>query len=692
MTRARALFAAAIFLSAFLVFLVQPLVGKFVLPWFGGAPAVWNTCLLFFQIALLAGYAWAHALAAWLPPRRQAQVHAALLVVSVLGLHLIGMSPPKPDAEPAGALLRLLAVAVGLPYLALAATGPLLQAWYARLWPTASPYPLYALSNAGSLLALIAYPVLVEPWLARRAQAWTWSILYVAAALLVLIAAAIAGQASARARVAAAALPPEDVARRTTFIDRVLWLALPAAASVLLSATTNLLCLDVAVVPFLWIAPLALYLLSYILAFAGPAWYPRWWVIGGLVAAVVEAGWMLHDDQNLGLRLAVAPTVLFLACWACHGEAARRRPAPRHLTGFYLSLAAGGAIGGALVALVAPLVLRWFYEYHAGLFACLAFALGSAFAATPVFARRWTLAVDAIEVLALVGLALVGVGASALRGVRSAERGFHGVLLIDDRLAADGALCRVLRHGSTIHGLQYLDREQRHWPTTYYSAESGAGRALRFLHVPERRVGVIGLGIGTLASYARAGERWTFYEIDRAVETAARRDFTFLADCPAVVDVVIGDARLTLDRQDAQGFDVLLVDAFTSDAIPVHLLTAEAFALYRRHLAKGGVIGVHISNRHLDLRPVVKRQAERLGMHALMITDEHDDNESEYSSDWVLLSANDALLGLEPLASGASHDFGDARVGLWTDEHTALWRVIDWGIGAPASSAVPAPR
>ena len=687
-------FAAATFLGAFLLFLVQPMIARYLLPWFGGGPAVWTGCMLFFQVVLLAGYAYAHVGARRLSLRGHAVLHLVVLAAAGWAAAMFALHPLRQplahagasELAPLGQMLLLLSTAVGLPALALSATSPLLNSWYARTIPTAgaSVYRLYAVSNAGSLLALVAYPFAVEPAMSRRAQVVAWSVAFAGFALL----GAYCASRGARSQKRSADRAPEPSSHAPLHVGlatRLLWLAFPACASVLLLATTNTLTHDVAAIPLLWVLPLALYLLTFILAFDQRRWYRR--NVAGLPLAFAAAGvcWELLGGQPgapAASRVGLLSAALFVCCMVCHGELAAVKPRPDGLTAYYLSVAAGGALGGVLVAVVAPLVLDRYAELHLALWACCALAL-----AAPYFARsddpsrrRPSGLVAMLSVAGLVALAVVlwaardpyslGVGTVVAR-----VRDLHGVITVYESHADDPARAsRLLRHAGVTHGRQFLAPDRRRLPITYYGDGSGVAAALDAAGPGPRRVGVVGLGAGTLAARGRPGDVFRFYELSPSVERVARHYFTFLADSPARCEVVLGDARLSLEREPPQNFDVLVLDAFSGHAIPVHLLTREAFALYRNHLAPGGVLAVHVSNQYVDLQPVVARQAADAGWQALLLASDDDEAQGLMAADWVLVAEAARVEALQ--RPGARPPRVDPKLPLWTDDYASVYHVL----------------
>ena len=668
----RVLFILTIFAAAFLLFLVQPLIAKFILPWFGGTPAVWNTCLTFFQSALLAGYAYAHFVSSRLGRRGQVVAYVGACAAALLTLPVTPGTGwiETATARPVTAVLGVLAATVGLPFVVLASTGPLLQSWIGRADRAFPVYRLYAISNLASMLALVAYPVLVEPNLSRLAQTRAWSWGFAGFALLAAGTAWTIGRSGTWHAGTALETGPAP-----TSTDRALWLALPAATSALLIATTNVLCLDVASVPFLWIVPLAAYLLTYVLAFAGGRAYPRWIVAALLVPSLAAACWALGDSEQLVPRIGAFVAALLFTCWLAHGELARSKPGAAHLTAFYFSLAGGGAAGGAAVALAAPVLLPDFIEYHASLLLSVVLVIGA------IQARRGWRPVPLVAALAGVLILAWSLQANAresLEGNVASVRNFHGVLRVVEEELTAGTQVRKLLHGSTVHGTQILDPARKSVPTTYYAPSSGIGRTMRtLLLVSGRKIGIVGLGTGTIAAYARESDEIRFYEINPAVRPLSERYFTYLSDCRAPVSFVLGDARLALASEPPQGFHVLVLDAFSSDAVPVHLLTVEAFEIYLRHLDPIGVLAVHVSNQGLDLRPVVKNLADHFGLPAVYIRNRDDVRTGALASDWILLTRNTEFLEAEAIRGAARESFGNtARAGLWTDERTNLFRVL----------------
>ncbi len=662
------LYVLTISISAFLLFVVQPVIAKAILPWFGGSASVWASCMLFFQFTLLAGYLYAHWSVRYLNARRQFLVHVALLAGSLLLIPFTPNSEWKPAGyeDPSRLILALLITSIGLPYFLLSATSPLLQAWYARTRQSAAPYRLFALSNFASMLALLSYPVLIEPFVSARLQARTWAAFYV---FFAIVCAVVAYRARLIGLVPAVE-PESDAAEPPRWYTWVLWLGLASCASALLLSVTNHLTQDVASVPFLWILPLALYLASFVLCFESEGWYNPAIFHGLAPLAVAGMCYVMYRQPapEFEYLLPLMATGFLLLCMFCHGEIARTKPPPRYLTGFYLTIATGGAIGGLFVAVVAPRVFKGFFELPASLvFAAVLFLI--------VFRKRARLYYYTWVALGLLLVVFViGESRAVAEGTKVFVRNFYGVLRVSDDGEGEFAV-RKLLHGSINHGAQYLAEERRMRPITYYGPNSGAGVAIRNTRNSTQRVGVIGLGTGTLASYGRPGDYYRIYEINPLVIQVAKEEFTFLQDSKARIDLVLGDARLSLEREGSQQFDTLLVDAFSGDSIPVHLLTREAFEIYWRHLKPEGILAIHISNQYLDLQPVVYNLAAASGREALLVDTEDDQDHEIFGSTWVLVlspqfdGGPEVRMASVPLTSGNN-------IRLWTDDYSNLFQIM----------------
>ncbi len=675
------LYALTIVVSAFLLFQVQPIIAKIILPWFGGSAAVWTVCMLFFQMALLLGYLYAHALVRYLKPRTQMLVHAGLLLVSALALPIYpnaSWKPLSPD-EPTLRILGLLAVTVGLPYFLLSTTGPLLQAWYARRFRGALPYRLYALSNAGSMFALLSYPFLFEPVFTSHQQAWMWSAAYGVFVVLCGLTAFWSGNAAAAETV----VEPEAVEKPSAKLY-LMWLLLPAVASLLLLAITNHLSQNVAAIPFLWVLPLSIYLLTFILCFEGSGWYRRNPYLQLLAVALGAMAYALSVDATGSVPIRVMVPLfsmgLFTCCMVCHGELARLKPDPRYLTHFYVMIAAGGALGGVVVGLLAPHLFDGIYEMPLGLVACAVLVLWVLRQDAELkWFQRWRQPAPIVAAVLTVALAVfVGLQIrDSVRASREMVRNFYGALRVrDSGPATELDATRTLTNGTINHGEQFLNPARRDQPTTYYGPDTGVGLAIREKEKTGAiRVGVIGLGTGTLAAYGRLGDYYRFYEINPLVLRLAHTEFTFLGDSKAKVDVAMGDARLSLERESPENFDVLVVDAFSSDSIPVHLLTLEAMLLYFRHLRPDGVLAVHISNRYLDLEPVLAGETRATGKLARVVDTEDDDTQDVFGATWVLITSPASGFRGEELTNSTAIE-SKRTVRLWTDDYSNLFRIL----------------
>jgi len=753
------LYGATIFLSAFLLFLIQPLIGKYILPWFGGSPAVWTACMLFFQALLLAGYGYAHALASRFRLRRQAMVHLVFVIAAAIVVLAFSILPgqswkPGDDASPVLNILGLLLVSIGTPYFLLSATSPLLQSWFSRTRPDSSPYRLYALSNLGSLLAIVGYPLLIEPAIrvTRQASIWSWAFA-VFALLCVLLCRGITRNAADSDPRQAGAVEPDAEKDRPGASLYILWLSLTACSSIMLLATTSQLCQDLAVVPLLWILPLALYLLSFIICFQHERLYWRPLFLPGLAASIIWTCSVLSGGVVVSLRGQILSysLTLFVSCMICHGELVRLKPGARHLTRFYLTVAGGGGLGALLVTAVATHLFKGYWEYHFGVLATALLALtvlfrerkGLLFHGRPLYVwllwfalcaawvilapklvdgiwktRRFQIGLAALVLLSVaaffydrkgrlcwqrplrvwmvwallwgswIPLALVLREQIMLTmdSTVEARRNFFGVLRVLDLYSGyPGQHTLSLMHGRIEHGFQFQDGEKRFWPVSYYGPSSGVGFAIS-CH-PQRlargplRMGVIGLGTGTLAVYGQSGDYIRFYEINPQVVELSDRYFTYRKDSKARIDVKLGDARISLDRErqrgESQKFDILVVDAFSSDAIPVHLLTRECFQIYRYHLKEDGILAVHITNRFFNLKPVVRSLLPAGAMRALWVDDQGNTTQGTDRTSWVLLTANAQFLK-DPVVTSHVKPWEEPVPSrkLWTDDYSNLISVI----------------
>ncbi len=692
------LFGLTIFQSAFLLFMVQPLISKYILPWFGGSSSVWTTAMLFFQVVLCAGYLLADLMIRYVPIRRQMWFYAGLFALALFSLPIIPADSWKPTGleTPIWRVLGLLALAVGLPYLILSTTGPIIQAWYARAADKSTVYRLYALSNAGSLLALLVYPFVVEPLFDLHRQAILWTSAF-GLYMIFMLACSYVVRNSAESLTEDSLSTQDDNSELggdapPRWFQYAGWIFFPMVASLLFLATTNHVCQDVASLPLLWIIPLALYLITLIICFDRPLWYRP--ILMG-TAAIVLAAWAINPDKFLWwskeernvhftIEFLVSFGALFFGCMVCHGEVAKLRPSPKYLTLYYLMLSAGGALGGLFVSLVAPVIFEKYFEWGVSLELVI---VASVIALTRIFVlilkgypkyRIWV-AVPIIVEIALVGGSFYWIFQKGLvfdrRSVVATGRNFYGALRVMEYYPNDPERhMRMFVHGNIRHGQQYLKPEKQRTPASYYPPESGAPKAIEQFASSSAHVGVVGLGIGTLAVYGKPGDRYTFYEINPMVEQYARKYFTYLEQCQAEVEIVIGDARLSMERQSPQAFDVIVVDAFSGDAIPVHLITKEAMDVYARHLKPDGILVFHISNSYLDLYPVTLKLAEYAGLDSRLIITQGNDEDTVYRTDYVVLTNRTDFLRQNP-NHPPDRKVND-RVPLWTDHYSNLFQIL----------------
>jgi len=671
----RLLFGCAVFLASFLLFLVEPIAAKQLLPFLGGSAAVWITCLVFFQTALLLAYLYAH----WQARHPRWAVHFALLAAA-LGLAAFWafgrIDLSSGPEHPVATIFLALGVWIGVPFLALGATSPLLQVWWSRVEGAGIPYRLFALSNLASLLALAAYPTLIEPYLTLHAQRIAWGCGFAAFAL---IATALTVRTHATAGDQAPSNEPEDASLpASTTEQKLLWLLLPMGASMQLCAVTSYITANIAPIPLLWILPLAAYLITLILAFEFPRLLPRGIVARFLAVMLAGLGYMLAQvDVSVPIQIGIGFFLfeLFVACLFCHNEAYALRPRrASESTLFYLLFAAGGALGAFLIGIAAPLVFSFNYD----LAVCFAVTAMLALAAT--WRSNWGQRLLWSAASAMMLVLVVWLHIAYQRDTMVAVRNFYAALRVKQNFGFPGATLRTLTNGTIQHGTQIFGSDaQRRTPTTYYALDSGVGLALRLCcRNRARTIGVIGLGAGTIAAYGRSGDHIRFYEINPAVEPIARNAFTYIRESGAQIDVVTGDARTSLEREQPQQFDVLVVDAFSGDAIPLHLLTAEALALYRRHLAPGGIIAFHISNQHVDLEPAIALLAQNAGMQAVRVSTLANEDRGEFSANWVLVSDNAAFFAQPEVAAAGLPTVFKPGLRLWTDDYSSLLPLLHW--------------
>ena len=680
MNRTRLLFGSSVFLASFLIFLVEPITAKLLLPILGGSAAVWITCLVFFQTALLCAYSYAH----WLARSARWIWHLLLLVaaIALAAFWAFGVLDLSHGSDhPVGTIFLALSLWIGLPFLALGATSPLLQFWWSRVEGKSIPYRLFALSNLASLVALGLYPTLIEPNVALHAQRVAWFIGFLFFVVLACVLTLHSKGAATSSQQTSAG--DEKQVTTTTLPHRLLWLLLPMGASMQLSAVTSYLTANIAPIPMLWILPLAVYLLTIILSFEFPRLLPQSIVARLLAVMLASLGYMLsHVDVSLPMRLSIIFFLfeLLVAGLFFHSEAYALRPqGGSESTLFYLHFAAGGAIGSFIVALVFPFLFSFNYDLPITFFVTALLALACWWRSGWALRTLWTVASVMMLVL------MFWLHTVYQRGTLVASRNFYGILRVKQNFGFPGATLRTLANGTIEHGTQIFGTDaQRKMPTTYYAEDSGIGLALRFCcqspngSARSRNIGVIGLGAGTLAAYGQPGDHIRFYEINPAVVPIAQNVFTYIRESGAQVEISVGDARTTLARESPQRFEVLAVDAFSGDAIPLHLLTAQALDLYRRHLAPGGILAFHISNQHVDLEPAVALLAQNAGMHAVRISTMANDDRGEFSADWVLVADNPAFFARPEVASASKPMFFRPGLRLWTDEYSSLLPILRW--------------
>jgi hypothetical protein len=675
------LFAATIFLSAFLLFQVQPIMGKYILPWYGGSPGVWTTCMLVFQVLLFGGYAYAHALNRLLPLRWQIVLHCCLLLMATFTLPITPSMVWKPTGvgSPTWTIMMLLACKVGAPYFLLSSTGPLLQSWLGQTKIIDQPYRLYSLSNVGSMLALLSFPFIIEPAMSSSEQSIVWSIAFVGFAVACAGSGITLFRASIEPSYAQGAIAEERICDGGWTIVGT-WFALSMLPSIMLLATTNQVCLDAGVIPFLWVIPLAIYLLSFILTFDSQLWYSRrpCIMLATILFLVLFLLKLVEYRTPLPLELLLYFGGLFFSCMVCHGELVGLRPHASKLTSFYMTMSAGGACGGVFVGLIAPVIFVGYFEWQLGLCACVLVFLETYLQSSPVWRKRVPPIAKAIGFVALPVLAVIwlSVFTSLSNNQIVAKRNFYGVISIADRQDPQtGTAVRDLIHGRIVHGSQFQSAESRQKPTAYYTESSGVGQALRHHHAEQNRhIGVVGLGAGTLATYGKSGDRFRFYEINDDVISLATKHFTFLEATPSSVELLLGDARLTLERESPQGFDVLVLDAFSGDAIPVHLLTREAMEIYLKHLKQGGILAIHISNLYFDLKSIVDGLARHSGLECTIVTDQGIASHGARQSCWALMSQERRDLDLALRNTHSEVPVG--RSILWTDDKSNLFEAL----------------
>jgi len=688
-------------MGSFLLFQVQPIAARYILPWFGGGASVWTACMLFFQVFLLVGYAYAYLLTRYLALRKQVAVHLLLLAGTLVLLPITPAEAWKPidSHNPEWGIILLLLFTIGGPFLLVSSTGPLLQNWFAGVRPGKSPYRLFALSNFASLLALLTYPVLIEPFFGLDVQTKSWSMGYLFYAMAVGWCAAQVYMESAQHRPAQETVHQDEIEpdRASVF----LWLALSACGVVVLLASTNEMTQNIFPVPFLWVLPLSLYLISFIPCFENERWYVRRFWVTLFCIGFFPAVFFLHMGKVDGFvyQIVLYSIILLTACMICHGELARLKPSPKYLTSFYLAIALGGALGSVLVNLVAPHLFSRYWEYPFGLFGVYllagicGFRKASHGAPHPEMKNKarpreaallknrrftqWLWGTGGAAFLFAFGLSMYIFESNDIAN----ERNFYGRLHVNERQAESGAVVRSLMHGQIIHSEQIMDPNYRVVPTLYFRYGSGVGMAVQhYSDTQGLRMGVVGLGAGTIASYASYGDVVRFYEINPAVKEFAEKYFYYLQDCEADCEVVLGDARISLERElketGGQNFHILVLDAFSSDSIPVHLMTREAFSLYWQHLRPDGILAFHISNAYLDLSPIIRNLAHQFGKQAISIVVEPD-RLNWSKAEWVLVTSNQQFIDNEDLKPYFK-PWPDQKLRkeIWTDDYSNLFSAL----------------
>ena len=689
-------YGITIFLGAFLIFQIQPIISRAILPWFGGSPSVWTTCMLFFQVMLVAGYGYAHFVSRKLSARNFTILHFALLAIALLFLPITPSEFWKPIAgeEPTLRLMLLLLVTVSLPYLLLSASSPVLQLWFHEQYQV-TPYRLFALSNVGSLLGLLSYPFLVEPILSVRQQSNFWSINFVLYTLCFVWCGATflkktkkkELKAIARANSKVHASP--SISTPTLSNEWVPWIILPGCASLLLLAITNQISQNIAVVPFLWILPLSLYLISFIICFnRARRYHRRIWV----PLFLISTGAVLYAriiSMPMVMQLAAYSILLFSACMLCHGELARIKPPPEKLTLYFFLISIGGALGGLCVSVIAPLLFNDYWELHIGI-VITSLMVGFFFFRGKVrqkgFYKKLPVAGWCTAIL-IISIFLWLDFSDRTRSTIEQLRNFYGTLSVKEENAGLETEKRILFHGDIVHGMQYTSKGRRNHPTTYYGLKSGLNYAI--MRHPKRsarevnrdifqpmRIGAVGLGVGTVAAYGLPDDLIRFYEIDPDVKTVADKYFTYLENSLAQLEFDIGDARTLLESQAPKNFDVLILDAFSGDAIPVHLITSEAFQLYLRHLNDTGVLAIHVSNKFLDLKPLIIGLTKQAKRAIGLIPSKEDNTHGAFEADWILVAKDPSFFNDKEVQAALGPFPNYPEFIVWTDDFSNLLELL----------------
>ncbi|MBB5345006.1 fused MFS/spermidine synthase [Tunturibacter empetritectus] len=673
MPASRLLYGTTIFLGAFLLFLVEPMAAKQLLPVLGGSSAVWLTCLVFFQITLLLGYLYAHWITRCQATTWRRHVYLVTLVaaaVLLIAQKIVPAESVQGVGHPVTTIFSTLAFTIGLPFLLLSATSPLLQVWLQRARGGNIPYRLFALSNFGSLLALIAYPFVVEPHLTLKLQRSLWSFGFL---LYAALCATITRQLPAPAptgTIEETQAPAPAPARA-----KWLWFLLPMAAAMQLSAVTSHLTVNIAAIPLLWMLPLAIYLLTFILAFESPALYRRGIVVRLLVVMLAGLGYAISKtDVSLPIGIAILFFLAecFLAGLFCHAETYALRPdRPTETTLFYLLIAAGGAAGTFFIGIASPIIFSANYDLAISFFVTAALAIIVTW--SDGWPQRLLWSTAALLLLFFAIMLHTAYAREAILEVRN----FYGTLRVKQMVGPHGGTERMLLNGTIQHGTQLFAPGLTRTPTTYYADNSGIGLSLHYCCGSRpRNIAVIGLGTGTIATYGTANDSIRFYEINPLVRPIAQNLFTYLRDSPAQITFADGDARTSLTQESRQNFDVIAIDAFSGDAIPLHLLTIEAIALYKKHLAPNGILAFHVSNQYLNLAPEIAQLARAANMKAKLIESQPDDSLGAYRATWILLTSSPTFFDQPELAAAASAVPTDARLHTWTDDYSSILPIL----------------
>lgn len=675
------LFGLPIFLGAFFLFQMQPLLARYILPWFGGGAAVWTISLVFFQTVLVLGYAFAYFSSRYLNFKSQALSFVVLLLLAILFLPIIPDEgwKPRPDDWPALRILLLLGATAGLPYFILSTVSALFQGWFSRFHGGFSVYKFYALSNIGSLLALATYPVFFEPFFNLKQQSIFWSVgfaVFAAVALFLVFKTVKSGN------LLSGTIKETDSGELVSSGTKTLWLVLAGCGTLLLLSVTNEITQNLPPVPFLWVLTLGIYLLSFVVCFGNARWYSRQKFIWLFAVPLLFLALIFHFNLQFSVfsKAILFFAVLFGGCMMCHGELVKLRPiaGQRRLTEFYFFIAIGGALGGLFAGVVSPVIFPAYLEFYAAIFLItgLIFAFFYRDRELKFFRSAGIFAGAALIISSVIFINDI---AAFLNGAVFVKRSFYGVLAVFEEGKYTEKNEYLLLNGSTVHGIQYRDISKRKLPTAYFSKESGLGLLMDALAGHrDLKIGVIGLGVGTVAAYGRDGDKIKFYEINPDVWEAAEKYFTYLKDSAASTEVVLGDARLSLEKEPPQNFDVFVLDAFNSDSIPVHLLTKEAMALYFSHMKDDGVFAFHISNNCFDLEPVVRGLAGYFGWRSAYIVNPPDNDNGIFLSDWVLVTKNEKILYNEKIKTAVISAAGgeEKKEVLWTDDYSNLFGVL----------------